>query len=116
MRELEERFNTTIPEYTICAKRGGDDEFYHYWYLGSDIKGVDNSIISDALDQSLKTANKNYKVARSKALKGVKVKVISPNRFYDWNERNKKKGGQVKMERVMGEEKFADWEAFINES
>ena len=116
MRELEEQFDTTIPEYTICAKRGDDDEFYHYWYLGSDIEGVDNSTIAKALDESLKSANKNYKVARSKALKGVKVKVISPNRFYDWNERNKKKGGQVKMERVMGDEKFADWEAFVNES
>ncbi|MBU2921017.1 GH3 auxin-responsive promoter family protein [Winogradskyella psychrotolerans] len=116
MRELESQFNTTITEYTICAKRGDDDEFYHYWYLGSDVKGVDNSTIAEALDESLKSANKNYKVARSKALKGVKVKVISPNRFYDWNERNKKKGGQVKMERVMGEDKFADWEAFINES
>ena len=116
MRELEEQFDATIPEYTICAKRGDDDEFYHYWYLGSDVKGVDNSTIAEALDESLKTANKNYKVARSKALKGVKVKVISPNRFYDWNERNKKKGGQVKMERVMGEEKFKDWEAFVNES
>ncbi|WP_418637078.1 GH3 family domain-containing protein [Winogradskyella sp.] len=116
MRELEEQFDTTIPEYTICAKRGDDDEFYHYWYLGSDVKGVDNSTIAEALDESLKSANKNYKVARSKALKGVKVKVISPNRFYDWNERNKKKGGQVKMERVMGDEKFADWEAFVIES
>ncbi|GAA4243262.1 GH3 family domain-containing protein [Winogradskyella damuponensis] len=116
MRELEEEFDTTIPEYTICAKRGDDDEFYHYWYLGSDVKGVDNFTIAEALDESLKSANKNYKVARSKALKGVKVKVISPNRFYDWNERNKKKGGQVKMERVMGDEKFADWEAFVNES
>jgi len=116
MRELEEQFDTTIPEYTICAKRGDDDEFYHYWYLGSDVKGVDNSTIAEALDESLKSANKNYKVARSKALKGVKVKVISPNRFYDWNERNKKKGGQVKMERVMGDEKFKDWEAFVNES
>ena len=116
MRELEEQFDTTIPEYTIRAKRGDDDEFYHYWYLGSDVKGVDNPTIAEALDESLKSANKNYKVARSKALKGVKVKVISPNRFYDWNERNKKKGGQVKMERVMGEEKFKDWEAFIKES
>ncbi|EPR70417.1 putative auxin-regulated protein [Winogradskyella psychrotolerans RS-3] len=116
MRELEEQFDTTIPEYTICAKRGDDDEFYHYWYIGSDLKGIDNSTIADALDESLKIANKNYKVARSKALKGVKVKVISPNRFYDWNERNKKKGGQVKMERVMGDEKFKDWEAFVNES
>ena len=115
MRELEEQFNTTISEYTICAKRGDDDEFYHYWYLGSQLKGIDNSTIAEALDESLKTANKNYKVARSKALKGVKVKVISPNRFYDWNERNKKKGDQVKMERVMGEDKFKDWEAFLAE-
>ncbi|WP_178988598.1 GH3 family domain-containing protein [Winogradskyella schleiferi] len=115
MRELEEKFDTTIPEYTICAKRGEDGEFYHYWYLGSELEGVENSEVANALDESLKSANKNYKVARSKALHGVKVKVISPERFYDWNERNKKKGGQVKMERVMGEDKFADWEAFVNE-
>ncbi|WP_178985429.1 GH3 family domain-containing protein [Winogradskyella helgolandensis] len=116
LRELESQFNTTIPEYTICAKRGDDDEFYHYWYLGSDLKNADEDKVAKALDMVLKTANKNYKVARSKALKGVKVNVIAPERFHDWNERNKKKGGQVKMERVMGEEKFADWEAFINES
>ena len=76
------------------------------------ISDSDNYNIRDF--QALKTANKNYKVARSKALKGVKVKVIAPERFHDWNERNKKKGGQVKMERVMGEDKFADWESFIN--
>lgn len=116
IRALEEQFNTTIPEYTICAKRGGDGEFYHYWYLGSELKNADNTAIEKALDESLKSANKNYEVARSKALHGVKIKVIPPKRFNDWNERNKKKGGQVKMERVMGEEKFAAWEAFINES
>ncbi|MDN3493572.1 GH3 family domain-containing protein [Winogradskyella bathintestinalis] len=116
MRELEEKFDTTIPEYTICAKRGEDDEFYHCWYLGSELKGVDNSEIANALDDSLKSANKNYKVARSKALHGVKVEVISPERFYDWNERNKKKGGQVKMERVMNEDKFAEWEDFVKQN
>ncbi|MBF8150684.1 GH3 auxin-responsive promoter family protein [Winogradskyella sp. F6397] len=114
IRDLEKQFDTTFSEYTICAKRGDDDEFYHYWYLGSELTGVDEQNIADALDASLKNANKNYKVARSKALHGVKVNVISPKRFYDWNERNKKKGGQVKMERVMSEDKFADWEAFIN--
>ena len=59
---------------------------------------------------------KNYKVARSKALKGVKVKTISPDVFYEWSGANKKKGGQVKMEKVMGEEKFADFEAFVKEN
>ena len=114
MRDLEEKFNAKIPEYTICAKRGEDDEFYHYWYIGAEMDNADEAAIANALDDSLKAANKNYKVARSKALKGVKVKVISPDRFYEWSGENKKKGGQVKMERVMNEDKFAEWEAFLN--
>ncbi|RCW89813.1 GH3 family domain-containing protein [Winogradskyella arenosi] len=115
MRELETQFKTTFPEYTICAKRGDDGEFYHFWYLGSDLQNPQEDEIAEALDQSLKAANKNYKVARSKALKGVKVKVIPAERFHDWSERNKKKGGQVKMERVMNDTKFSEWETFINE-
>ena len=113
MRTLEDQFSTKIPEYTICAKRGEDDEFYHFWYLGSELEDADEHKMAEVLDQSLKEANKNYKVARGKALNGVKVKVISPEIFYDWNGKNKKKGGQVKMERVMGEEKFKEWEQFV---
>ncbi|WP_452222014.1 GH3 family acyl-acid amido synthetase [Lacinutrix salivirga] len=113
MRDLEEAFSTKIPEYTICAKRAEDGEFYHCWYLGSELKNFDENKIAEALDASLKNANKNYKVARSKALKGVKVKIVSPEIFYDWNAKNKKKGGQVKMERVMNEDKFKEWEAFV---
>ena len=39
--------------------------------------------------------------------------MVDPKVFYDWNDKNKKKGGQVKMERVMGEDKFRDWEDFV---
>ncbi|APY00677.1 GH3 family domain-containing protein [Lacinutrix venerupis] len=113
IRYLEEEFNTTIPEYTLCAKRF-DDGFYHSWYLGSENLNEDNTKIVEALDGYLKTANKNYKVARSKALEGVKVSVVKPEVFADWSGANKKKGGQVKMERVMGEDKFKEWEAFAN--
>ncbi|MGB1211296.1 MAG: GH3 family domain-containing protein [Lacinutrix venerupis] len=113
IRYLEEEFNTTIPEYTLCAKRF-DDGFYHSWYLGSQNLNEDNTKIVEALDGYLKTANKNYKVARSKALEGVKVSVVKPEVFADWSGANKKKGGQVKMERVMGEDKFKEWEAFAN--
>src|SRR5690606_34649740 len=35
MQHLEQKFSTKIPEYTICAKRCEDDEFYHCWYLGT---------------------------------------------------------------------------------
>ncbi|MEM5566154.1 GH3 auxin-responsive promoter family protein [Psychroserpens sp. AS72] len=116
IRELENQFDTTIPEYTICAKRGEDGEFYHYWYLGTELENKNKEQVAQALDKSLQEANKNYKVARSKALKGVVVNLISPDSFYDWNANNKKKGGQVKMERVMGEDKFADWEAFVSKN
>ncbi len=113
MQHLEKVFSTKIPEYTICAKRCEDDEFYHCWYVGSD-DDLDTEKVANELDIFLKEANKNYKVARSKALKGVKVKLISPETFYEWSGANKKKGGQVKMERVMNEEKFKDWEGFVN--
>jgi len=114
VKDLEETFDIEIPGYTISAKRF-DGEFYHSWYLGTNAK-IDNAKLAEALDQALKDANKNYKVARSKALKGVKVKTISPDVFYEWSGANKKKGGQVKMEKVMGEEKFADFEAFVKEN
>ena len=111
LQHLQEKFSMKIPEYTLCAKRI-DGEFYHCWYLGSEAK-KDDETLAAALDEYLKGANKNYKVARSKALEGVKVTTIDPSLFGDWNARNKKKGGQVKMERVMNEEKFEEWEAFV---
>ena len=114
MKHLEEQFSTKIPEYTICAKRGDDGEFYHCWYIGSE-DALDEQKIIESLDQFLKEANKAYKVARSKALKGVKVKLVKPVVFYEWSGANKKKGGQVKMERVMKEEKFKEWEKFVTE-
>lgn len=109
---LEGEFSATIPEYTLCAKRF-EDGFYHTWYIGSDTLKADENTIAEALDTFLKSANKNYKVARGKALEGVKVNVIAPSFFHDWNGANKKKGGQVKMERVMGEDKFKEWERFV---
>lgn len=113
MQYLEDEFDLEIPEFTVCAKRF-DDGFYHSWYLGTEGK-ADTQQLAKALDEFLMEVNKNYKVARSKALLGVKVNLLPPDVFYEWNARNKKKGGQVKMERVMGEEKFREWEAFTSE-
>ncbi|WP_224489241.1 GH3 family acyl-acid amido synthetase [Robertkochia flava] len=112
IQHLEETLDKGILEYTICAKEF-EDGFYHCWYLGSETT-EDEGTLAEILDSHLQQANKNYGVARNKALKGVKVKVVSPEVFYRWNERSKKKGGQVKMERVMNEEKFEEWERFVN--
>lgn len=115
VKDLEARFDMSIPEFVVAAKRGEDGEYYHFWYLGTQDKN-DELELGEALDDSLQKANKNYKVARSKALKGVKVNLVDPNMFHEWNAVNKKKGGQVKMEKVMNEEKFKEWETFIREN
>jgi hypothetical protein len=113
MRQLEKEFDTEIREYTIAAVKDEKGDFYHHWYLGAKLD-ADTKRVAQTLDETLKAANKNYKVARSKALKGVKVDMINPKLFYDWNDHQKKKGGQVKMERVMDEDKFKAWQQFIN--
>ncbi len=111
VKELEEQFDITIPEFTISAVKK-DGEFIHKWYLGT-TGNADDKELAAALDESLKNANKNYGVARKKALKGVEVVTVKPDVFYEWNAKNKKKGGQVKMEKVMNEEKFKEWEDFV---
>ena len=113
LRTLEEQFDIEIPEFTLAATRI-NDEFYHHWYLGTD-SNIANKTLAEALDNALKQANKNYKVARSKALKGIKVTCVPTSIFAEWNGHQKKKGGQVKMERVMSEEKFSQWETFVEE-
>lgn len=114
LRELEEQFDIKIPEFTLAAIKV-DGEFHHHWYLGTETDLAETKL-AEALDTALKEANKNYKVARGKALKGVKVTTVSPEVFHEWSGANKKKGGQVKMERVMNEEKFAEWEEFVKNS
>ncbi len=112
--QLEDKFNIQIPEYTLCAKKF-DDGFYHSWYLGTETS-VNAKTLAKTLDTFLKDANKNYQVARSKALQGVKVCIVDQSVFHEWSANNKKKGGQVKMERVMGEDKFETWEKFVSET
>ncbi|MGB7784784.1 MAG: GH3 auxin-responsive promoter family protein [Salinimicrobium sp.] len=111
VKELEEQFDITIPEFTISAVKK-DGEFIHKWYLGT-TGNADDKELAAALDESLKSANKNYGVARKKALKGVEVVTVPPEVFHEWSAKNKKKGGQVKMEKVMKEEKFREWEEFV---
>lgn len=112
LMEMEKQYKIEIPEFTLSAVKI-DDDFYHHWYLGSDAN-LDENELAETLDNLLQNANKNYKVARSKALKGVKVSVLSPSVFADWSGHQKKKGGQVKMERVMGEDRFKAWEDFVS--
>lgn len=111
IKALQDEFDVTVPEYTVAAIQE-DGEYIHRWYLGKDMGEVDECKAAEFLDKFLQEHNKNYKVARSKALKDVELKVVPSDTFYAYSEKQKKKGGQVKFPRVMKEEDFREWEAF----
>lgn len=110
LREVEEKFNTKIPEFTLCAYPV-DGKFIHHWYLATETL-ADPEELARALDEILKNSNKNYAVARSRALTGVKITPVPLKIFHAWNAKKKKKGGQAKMEKVMEEKKFKEWMEF----
>ncbi len=116
MEELESKNGLDILEFTVSAVRNGED-YSHCWYLGcKEASRVDEEKLAGQLDSILKEHNKNYKVARTKALKSVQVNVVPAQIFYDWAEATRKKGGQTKVPKVMREEQFKDWEDFLGKT
>jgi hypothetical protein len=112
METLQQKFDLIVPEYTVAAVQV-QGEYIHHWYLGIEEGRADEVELAEFLDSHLQDHNKNYKVARSKALKAVKISLVPAAVFYDYNEKQKKKGGQVKFPRVMKEEDFKEWEDFV---
>ncbi|MFO8086363.1 MAG: GH3 auxin-responsive promoter family protein [Bacteroidales bacterium] len=114
MEKVEEEFDCDIKEYTVAAVRE-NSEYRHRWYVGvADGSMPDNKKIAARLDEILQENNKNYKVARTKALKYVEARVLPAEMFTKWTEKTKQKGGQVKMPKVMKEEEFRRWEMFVD--
>ena len=112
LRILEKDFDVVMTEF-IAAAINRNNEFILKWYISCD-KFPDCAKVSETLDLALQNSNKNYKVARGKALKGVEVVLIPETTFHKWSEETKKLGGQVKIPRVMKEEDFLEFEAFVN--
>ncbi|MTB53426.1 GH3 auxin-responsive promoter family protein [Lewinella sp. W8] len=96
---LAGKLNVEISEYAVSAVKNEEGEYIHQWVLGGE--QLDAEKAASILDEFLQDANKNYRVARQKALKGVKVLVAPRRRLYDWLEQKKKKGGQIKLPKVM---------------
>lgn len=111
--KLSDYLNQPINEYAVAALKNENEDFYHQWVLAVE-QTVDDADISEKLDQILTEHNKNYAVARRKALKKIKVKTLPKQQVYAWLEQRKKKGGQVKMPRVMKAEDIQSLLAFAN--
>jgi hypothetical protein len=99
---MSEEFSGSIDQFSVACVQEGED-YYHQWVVASDTD-LDEGSASDFIDGFLKDHNKNYGVARTKALAGVKVRVVNEEQWYQLMESEKKKGGQVKTPKVVDEE------------
>ncbi|MCF8218643.1 MAG: GH3 auxin-responsive promoter family protein [Bacteroidales bacterium] len=115
MQVLENEYDCDIKEFTVAAITT-EEKYKHRWYIGinEDIS-VDNEHFAQKLDEVIQKHNKNYKVARTKALEKIEAHLIPAHLFTEWTEKYKQKGGQVKMPKVMKEEEFKEWEKFVQE-
>lgn len=111
--ELAEAKKTTINEYMVAAIKNEAGEYIHQWVLVSDVKPEG---LRENLDKLLQSANENYAVARSKALKDLSVKVISKDQYTSFLDQNNKKGGQTKTPKVMQEKKIRALLQFIDQA
>lgn len=105
--------NTSVNEYAVATLQDKKDHYYHQWVIVTD-DSLDEETFKEKLDRMLKDANKNYAVARSKALKYIQVKGINKKVYHAYLEEKKQKGGQVKTPKVMDEEKMRDFLEFIH--
>jgi hypothetical protein len=109
--ELAKLYDTSINEYMVAAVKNDHGDYIHQWVL---VSAVESEGLAEKLDELLQSANKNYAVARSKALKGISVKVISKALYTDYLAHSNKKGGQTKTPKVMKAEKMKSLLEFIN--
>ncbi len=111
IQKLEDVFNIEIKEFT-AATVFEDEKYVMKWIIGTD-KEVDAIKAAEIIDTELCDNNKNYKVARTKALKGVEVEAVPVEHFYSWSEDFKKLGGQAKIPRVMKEDAYREFREYV---
>ncbi|MFC5282841.1 GH3 family domain-containing protein [Pedobacter alpinus] len=112
IEELAKTYKIDIKEFVVSAIHKGDD-YIHKWLLGANEIKDDLDEIASKLDELLKENNKNYAVARGKALKGVEVEIFTVDKFYKWSEEKKNLGGQAKIPRVLKEEEFLEFQDYM---
>jgi hypothetical protein len=98
------QLEVSINEYMVSALNE-KDKHVHQWVVVTNDK-IDYEKFTALLDQELKSLNHNYKVARQKTIDEVKLKVISKSDYAKYLEKTNKKGGQVKIQKVMKAEKM----------
>jgi hypothetical protein len=113
IEKLEHTLDLEVKEF-VTSTVLVNNEFKMKWFIGAN-KLIDNAEAARIVDEELCENNKNYQVARTKALKGVEVEVIPVENFYKWSEEFKKLGGQAKIPRVMKEADFEEFGRYVKQ-
>ena len=111
MQKLGDAFDIEIKEFT-AATVFQNEEYILRFVIGTD-KKIDPVKAAQLVDDELCNNNKNYKVARTKALKGLELELVPQEKFYDWSKEYKNLGGQAKIPRVMKEDAFNEFRAYV---
>jgi hypothetical protein len=111
IQKLEEAYNIEIEEF-VASTVFVDEKYIMRWIIGTD-KDIDTVKAAEIIDRELCDNNKNYAVARTKALKGVEVESVPVDFIYKWSEEFKKLGGQAKIPRVMKEDAFNEFREYV---
>jgi hypothetical protein len=109
--KLEEVFDIEVKEF--AASTVFQNEEYVIKFIIGTNQDVDTVKAAKLIDAELSDNNKNYKVARTKALKALEVEAVPVEHFYRWSEEFKKLGGQAKIPRVMKEEAFNEFRDYV---
>lgn len=111
IQKLEQVFDMEIKEF-VAATIFEEEEYRMKFVIGTN-REIDQLKAAELVDNELSENNKNYKVARTKALKRLEVEAVPIANFYTWSEEFKKLGGQVKIPRVMKEEDFNEFREYV---
>lgn len=105
------QLEVAVNEYMVAAINS--DKNSHQWVIVTD-DVLEDKKFAALLDEHLKAHNNNYKVARNKTIDEVNVKIISKEDYANYLEKTNKKGGQVKIQKVMKAGKMSEFLAFFN--
>lgn len=112
--EISDKLRISANEYVVAGIKNEAGNYTHQWVIVTDDQ-FDAGEFGRLLDKSLQSANKNYQVARGKALKNINVKGISKKVYHNYLAENKKKGGQIKTPKVMQGEQMKSFMEFIDQ-
>jgi hypothetical protein len=111
VRRTEEQLDIDMREFTVAGVRAGS-HFAHRWYIGC-TTGLSEEKVARILDEQLCAVNDDYRTEREAMLQEVELRIVPPHIFHAWQRQQGKMNGQSKFPRVMQQEQFAKWEAFV---